>query len=314
MTEGTLSLSPTISRKSGRPRPRPPGDKQPVWTSSPDRVGLGADGVGGGEVDLEALLGLPVEQRPDIKYSGTRHPDTIHLTSRAAWRGLEALDVRRRDFICLRKDLHVGRAAVPLKRNPKASRGVGPAWTESAPAQVVGDLADPVDRVVGHRRISEDKAHTEEADLLDVASSSCWKPRALYERESSSKGTTDASFLLFSRGNHCYEKPTSRELDPLASLFGQDLDLDLAAEGDLDARGSCDREARRADGAGVLVAGDGDLGESSFRCSGRLVKRRGDLSFVFTFFPLGPGKLKRASSAAEPRGGLWFSTTLEAVC
>ena len=192
---------------------------------------------------------------------------------------------------------------VPLKRNPKASRGVEAPRGPVAPADVAIVRRCSISFHDGFRR----KAHTSRTVVAFRALFT--KANAVLAISPNRSGAPLTRVLppLLSSQNHCYEKRCVSRGSTRASLFFCFRDNPKRPKGtgpshQAAARGfhSATRRssARRAKRAYTGPSGKGDL-LSSFRC-GDAWKRRGDLSFRFLlFFSARPGK----TQARVVRGG-----------
>jgi len=260
---------------------------------------------------------------PIYQVFGTRHPDTD--PSNVTRVLFFVRNVRRRKASSSWvSDLHV-RAPRSLEAKPEGlAGGRSPAGTV-APADVAIVRRCSISFHDGFRR----KAHTSRTVVAFRAFFT--KPNAVFakpvRRSASIRRPSDArsssSSLVAELPSRKPRKKTVRlaRIHARASLFFSDVFVTIpkgtGPSHQAAARGfhSATRRssARRAKRAYTGPSGKGDL-LSSFRC-GDAWKRRGDSLFVFLFFfPLGPGKLKRASTRRNRAAAFAVTTTLEAVC
>ena len=246
---------------------------------------------------------------PIYQVFGTRHPDTDPSNVTRVARVLFFVgNVRRRKASSSWvSDLHV-RAPRSLEAKPEGlAGGRSPAGTV-APADVAIVRRCSISFHDGFRR----KAHTSRTVVAFRALFT--KANAVLAISPNRSGDPLTRVLppLLSSQNHCYEKRCVSRGSTRASLFfcfrdnpkrpkGTGPSYQAAARGFHSATrrsSAVERNVlilvRREKGTYYPRFGAATLGNGAETC----------LFVFYFFFPLGPGKLKRASSAAEPRGGL----------
>ena len=197
---------------------------------------------------------------------------------------------------------------VPLKRNPKASRGVEAPRGPVAPADVAIVRRCSISFHDGFRR----KAHTSRTVVAFRALFT--KANAVLAISPNRLGAPLTRVLppLLSSQNHYYEKRCVSRGSTRASLFFVFVTIPKGQKApgrhirQLRADFIPRRGVRRPVERNVLILVRREKGTYYPRFGAATLGNGAETClFVFYFFfPLGPGKLKRASSAAEPRGGL----------